>query len=258
MGAYRKWLMDRCIKFKASNRAMTLKINTNGLERYFEYSFDQVVWREYSGQSLGFSQTGKVFIRGKNPQGLSESTSKYVQFVFTTIASNDTCTCEGNIMHLLDWEQNLKEIPCNYCFYGLFRSCPISSMPDLPATTLKQYCYNSMFRQCSWLLSACEELPAMTLEYQCYYYMFYQCIRMETAPILPALNLASQSYNYMFYSCSQLNYIKAMFLTTPGTNYTRNWVSSVSSSGTFVMNKDATWSVKGNSGIPNKWTIIKE
>ena len=34
-----------------------------------------------------------------------------------------------------------------------------------------------------------------------------------------------------------------------------NWVSSVSSLGTFVKSKDATWSVTGQSGIPSGWTV---
>jgi hypothetical protein len=85
--------------------------------------------------------------------------------------------------------------------------------------------------------------------------MFNGCTSLTTAPELPATALTNYCYNYMFYGCSKLNYIKALFTTTPSTSYTNNWVSGVASSGTFVKNKNATWNVTGTSGIPSGWTV---
>jgi hypothetical protein len=59
----------------------------------------------------------------------------------------------------------------------------------------------------------------------------------------------------MFYGCRRINYIKAMFTTTPSTTYTDNWVNGVASTGTFVKNSAATWDVRGASGIPNNWAV---
>jgi len=59
----------------------------------------------------------------------------------------------------------------------------------------------------------------------------------------------------MFQGCTSLNYIKAMFTTTPGYGNTRNWVASVASSGTFVKNSAATWMTTGVNGIPSGWTV---
>jgi hypothetical protein len=64
----------------------------------------------------------------------------------------------------------------------------------------------------------------------------------------------------MFYGCTNLNYIKAMFTTAPGNDYfqTSDWLSGVSSTGTFVMNSAATWNpadYRGESGIPYNWTV---
>ena len=36
------------------------------------------------------------------------------------------------------------------------------------------------------------------------------------------------------------------------------WVYNVSSTGTFVKSKDATWDVRGVSGIPEGWKVIEE
>ena len=85
--------------------------------------------------------------------------------------------------------------------------------------------------------------------------MFSGCSSLTTAPELSATTLVNNCYRYMFNGCSKLNYIKALFTTTPSSSYTSNWVSGVASSGTFVKNKNATWNVTGTSGIPSGWTV---
>jgi hypothetical protein len=39
------------------------------------------------------------------------------------------------------------------------------------------------------------------------------------------------------------------------TNCLYYWVSNVSSTGIFVKNPNATWDVRGSSGIPNGWNV---
>ena len=131
---------------------------------------------------------------------------------------------------------------------------PLTGNYYLPATTLSSNCYNSMFYGCTSLTTA-PELPATTLKINCYRNMFYGCTSLTTAPELPATTLANYCYYYMFYNCKKLNYIKAMFTTTPSSSYTNSWVYGVSSTGTFVKNKKATWNVTGSNGIPSGWTV---
>ena len=111
-----------------------------------------------------------------------------------------------------------------------------------------------MFYDCTALVEA-PTLPAMTLTTRCYQDMFNGCERMTTAPDLPALTLVSSCYSTMFRFCETLNYVKAMFTTTPGTSYTTSWLGNVSSSGTFVKNSAAQWNVTGPNGIPSGWTV---
>ena len=132
---------------------------------------------------------------------------------------------------------------------------PLTGNYYLPATTLANSCYYGMFQNCTSLTTV-PELPATTLANYCYGSMFYGCTSLTTAPELPATTLTSNCYYYMFYNCKKLNYIKAMFTTTPSSSYTNNWVRGVSSTGTFVKNKDATWNVTGNYGIPSGWTVL--
>ena len=88
--------------------------------------------------------------------------------------------------------------------------------------------------------------------------MFYGCTSLTQAPELPATNLAEWCYYGMFYRCTNLNYIKMMATDISASKCLNNWVKGVSSTGTFVKNKDATWDVTGTSGIPESWTVITE
>ena len=143
----------------------------------------------------------------------------------------------------------------NYCYQYMFNGCTsLTTAPELPATTLANNCYNSMFNGCKSLTTA-PELPATTLATYCYNGMFNGCTSLTTAPELPATTLANNCYNRMFNGCTSLNYIKAAFLTTPGSGYTNEWLSKVKSTGTFYKNSAATWTTTGVNGVPSGWTV---
>lgn len=151
-----------------------------------------------------------------------------------TFTISKSCNLEGNCMSMLfgdDAANNFSLNVKNYAFYNLFQNCKTIktiSKGFLPATTLAAYCYGYMFDNCTSLTTA-PELPATTLERNCYYYMFN--------------------------GCSKLNYIKAMFITTPSSSYTFYWVRGVASTGRFIRNSKATWSVIGDNGIPSGWSV---
>ena len=141
------------------------------------------------------------------------------------------------------------------CYSGMFRGCTnLTTAPELSAETLAGNCYHQMFKGCTSLVTA-PELPAETLAGYCYSEMFRDCTSLTTAPELPAITLVYYCYDNMFSGCTNLNYIKAMFTTTPSTTYTEDWVNGVAATGTFVKNSAATWTTTGNNGIPNGWTV---
>ena len=142
------------------------------------------------------------------------------------------------------------------CYGSMFEGCrSLVTAPKLPAVILTQSCYSKMFTDCK-ALTVPPELNATTLASGCYASMFSGCTALTTAPDLPATTLVNSCYNYMFNGCFNLNYIKAMFTTTPSSTYMEEWVSNVASSGTFVKNSAAPWSnVFGISAIPNGWTV---
>lgn len=144
-----------------------------------------------------------------------------------------------------------------YCYSQMFYRClNLTAAPSLPATNLADCCYYNMFESCRSLMTA-PELPATTLASSCYDSMFTSCTGLTRAPELPATTLAGTCYQNMFKNCSNLNYIKALFTTSPSStyNYTKDWVSGVAATGTFVKNAAAAWNVTGVNGVPSGWTV---
>ena len=143
----------------------------------------------------------------------------------------------------------------SYCYNCMFEGCTsLTSAPELPATYLVTECYHSMFNGCTSLTSA-PKLPATTLDWGCYSEMFQGCTSLTSAPELPAKELIRNCYQLMFKDCSKLRYVKALFTTSPSEETTKDWLSGVAASGTFVKSKNATWNVTGVNGIPKGWKI---
>ena len=141
------------------------------------------------------------------------------------------------------------------CYYSMFYGCTsLETAPSLPATTLEAGCYDSMFSGCTSLTKA-PSLPATTLASSCYDSMFSGCTSLETAPSLPATTLLERCYYGMFSGCKKLNYVKMMAIDISAYNCLKNWLSGVSSSGTFVKHSLATWDVNGVHGIPYGWEV---
>ena len=136
----------------------------------------------------------------------------------------------------------------------MFSFTPLTSAPQLPATTLAASCYNSMFSYCTNLTSA-PELPATIVAYSCYETMFYRCTSLTSAPELPAPTLDLSCYYNMFEYCSSLNYVKCLATDISATNCTRQWLNSVAANGTFIKDSAMSSWTTGVDGIPSGWTV---
>ena len=141
------------------------------------------------------------------------------------------------------------------CYNGMFSGCTsLSTAPALPATKLGYSCYSFMFSDCTNLTTA-PTLPATTLVDYCYCLMFENCKSLTTAPKLPATTLAESCYDRMFNGCTNLNHIECLATDKTAANCTLEWLVGVSSTGTFIKNKDMTDWTTGSSGIPSGWTV---
>ena len=143
--------------------------------------------------------------------------------------------------------------------YGNIHSLIYGDECDVNNDLLEDACFIALFKgsrveDCSGL-----KLPATTLTDSCYSSMFEGCTSLVSAPELPATTLASYCYSYMFEGCTNLNFIK-MLATDISADYCLDyWVYNVARTGTFVKSKDATWDTTpgalGYSGVPAGWTI---
>ena len=141
-----------------------------------------------------------------------------------------------------------------WCYQSMFAGCTsLTSAPELPATTMKYYCYNGMFGSCTSLTTA-PVLPATTLAEGCYIGMFKRCTSLATTPELPATTLAYSCYYEMFKNCTNLSRVTCLATDISASVCTQDWVSGVSSTGTFVKASNVTWPT-GTSGIPSGWTV---
>ncbi|MBR6423532.1 MAG: BACON domain-containing protein [Bacteroidales bacterium] len=189
------------------------------------FSTDAKNWTEWDYSEITITKDHPVFLCGNNPSGLSDSKDHCTFYI-----SGSNVRCSGDIMSLINREDDVTTIPGDYCFYCLFNGCSLLvSAPDLPATTLAKGCYDRMYSYCKGLISApklpavnlapscysemfmnCEsllvapDLPATTLAESCYEGMFSACVSLTNAPVLPATTLADHCYSYMFSYCHKL------------------------------------------------------
>lgn len=99
-------------------------------------------------------------------------------------------------------------------------------------------------------------LPATTLAQSCYASMFLNCTSITTAPILPAATLALECYQAMFRGCTSLNSITCLATDISASNCRNGWVNGVAASGTFTKAASMSSWTSGTSGIPSGWTVV--
>lgn len=147
----------------------------------------------------------------------------------------------------------------NGCYMSMFWSCgELKVAPKiLPAMELVQNCYNDMFSSCNNLIIP-PQLPAKTLASRCYNHMFANCISLTYAPILPALYLAEYCYGDMFWGCYNISSIQMMAIDISPTACLSAWTYGVRLSGTFIKSRRAKWEVYGPNGIPAGWMVLTQ
>ena len=198
------------------NEDFTLKTSntTKNWDGTLEYSTDTTTWNTWNGTEIS-SSGNKLYLRGTGNTVITGNSSDY-RFVFTG-TGNLKIACEGNIENLLDYETvSVGGHPnmVNYCYGSMFRDCTsLTKAPELPATTLADYCYQGMFYGCTALTTA-PELPATTLAIYCYDSMFRGCTALTTAPALPATTLEHYCYKNMFWGCTSLTTAPGLPATT--------------------------------------------
>ena len=176
--------------------------NYGGNDPDIFFSQDATSWTKWDYNNLIITSSEPLYLCGVNPEGFSKDFN-WTQYS-TFVATGDKFSISGDIMSLIDKDQDVYIIPNDGCFCQLFSDCTIlTSAPELPATQLTWACYSSMFRNCTSLITA-PELPATSLANVCYGAMFNGCTSLIAAPELSATTLAPGCYSDMFSCCSSL------------------------------------------------------
>lgn len=221
-----------------SGRTIEVSVNGGSWQTFYSRSVQ-------AGDSLRFRGTNSVRVGTFNNRGN------------TTAIFN----AHGNVMSLLlgdNFDIQNPTLP-ERGLASLFDGTSIVSASNLilPAATLSESCYASMFSGCETLVSA-PVLPATTLAKSCYGAMFSGCRSLETAPVLPATAVTVQCYNYMFNNCRVLNRIECYAVYSGDTaDFALAWVSNVAPTGNFIKNFEmSNWRI-GIHGIPYGWADLR-
>ena len=192
---------------------VTFKVNDGYPEpKDIEYSTDGVNWTagntDGSGVEVTLQNVGdKVMFRGDNSYYSKKEGD--TPPTYNTISCTADCYVYGNIMSLINKTgfATLKKLTDTYTFNCLFyQNAHLKSSAytlELPATTLKDYCYRNMFSGCTSLVTP-PALPAEELQKGCYSGMFSSCSALAIAPKLDATTLAENCYTIMFDNCTSL------------------------------------------------------
>lgn len=195
---------------------LTIEALEDRLSVYFdndlEYGIDGRGWQILkAGKKTPYINIGQTLSFRGNLTPSSEGIGTFV--------ISKKCNLLGNCMSMLFGDNaanNYSLSGKSYAFYKLFFNCTnivnVSSN-FLPATTLADDCYASMFYDCANLVNA-PELPVTTLADGCYSYMFIGCRSLVNAPELPATTLIGGCYASMFQNCSSLTVAPELPATT--------------------------------------------
>ena len=207
--------------------------------KYLKISTDGNNWSDWN-ETISMSPNTKYFVKGEDSY-VRNSYAGAVEFFTSDVSTqNFNIECGGNIMSLVNLNEN---ITATGCFSGLFYnmrnlvtapklpylSVPdygyavmfnntksLTSAPELPATTIGENAYRSMFYS-SGINTTQNVLPSTTLAPYCYLSMFADCKNLTVAPALPATTLADHCYNGMF-KLSGITEAPALQATTLASN----------------------------------------
>lgn len=218
----------------------------NTITRSLQYSTDNgITWNTVtlatspSGAGLSrllhtLNTDDKLLIKGVNTEYFKEYTYESMTGYarYNWFLEMDNSKIEGNILSLIYGDN-----------FNQYTSLPANSSYNFTA-----------FLQTNVIDAHNLILPVNVTE-SCYYSLFSGDSYLVTPPELPATTLKQGCYAYMFRNCSSLNYIKCLATDISATDCTSNWLSGVSSTGSFVKDANTTWPT-GTSGIPTGWTVV--
>lgn len=195
--------------FTARNGSVTVEFYDRYNNHSIQYSIDSTTWNTYPYRApVTINENQSIYFRSScnhtTATAYGGSDLYYSSRILFSTSDGGFIEGSGNIMSL--YGPDCPDLPLQpYAFAFLFYDDTLlTSAPELPATSLGEYCYHSMFGGCEFLTTPPYSLPATSLANHCYDGMFSGCSSMVTAPVLPATTMAEYCYFGMFSGCSSV------------------------------------------------------
>ena len=235
--------MDNYFYLQAVDEASVVKlVNTHNNAPHIEYSKTGKTWTKWYEtdpndinkrpyDSIIIDANTKMYFRGFNGINFSKyDGTEYIQYSTFKQVSGGKVLAGGNIMSLLDGYNYTGTKVGDLCFWSLFEGFKGLDIDDsfiMPATTLGEQCYLSMFSGTS----------------------------LTKTPILPAKTLAPSCYGFMFADCTSLNNVTCLAEDISATHCTMDWLRNVAETGTLVKSENMSGWTRGADGIPVGWNV---
>lgn len=248
-----------------TSEAVTIDVQVASGEKVYWRGRGNVTSTSYSSGSYS------VFSSSKNGGGkMSFDVSGNLMSILALDAFSESMSWDSNtrtLCNLFEYTaiRYAKDmiIPLNYIGYYaaiyMFRGSSMVSAPTMHPTRLGCNALNSTFASCKSLtdvsgidLSGVTTFDVYSGSGRNCYNTFSNCTALTTAPLLPTIAPVVGTYQTMFNNCSSLSYVKCLATDISATNCLNNWLSGVSSTGTFIQAEGVTWP-RGASGIPTGW-----
>ena len=176
-----------------------------------QYSKDKTNWSTITLSSTAYTitlnQGERVYLRG------NEGVLNYYVLgtsAITNISGTQSHIVSGNINTLINYMTPNELTLTQGVFARLFKnntkltSAENLTLPPSMDGSLSNYSYESMFEDCSKLITAPKSIPATTQGISSCESMFKSCIKLVTPPELKSLNLADSCYSGIFWLCTSL------------------------------------------------------
>lgn len=209
----------------------------------------------------------KVYIKSSNTawdgNSFSSSTDCYfsVRGNILTLIHNDMIATSAKTNFIGS------ERDTSYILSSVFKNCngivDASNIVFPVATNGIKGCFSTLFANCKSLVKAPKRLQCQLGGVNIgqvgeYNSMFAGCTALTESPIIMSSKLGQLSCKRMFENCSNLNKITCLAKEININESTSQWVSGISSTGTFIKPRGVDWGYKTFSdGIPDGWTVIE-
>lgn len=143
----------------------------------------------------------------------------------------------------------------------MFSNSGLKKTPKLSPQILNEGAYESMFKNCEYLVDASEmtllQDRNIRIPSGCYYEMFCDCPSLEKAPKILSYHANYNSLWNMFADCISLTEIVCLLERNDEATIesTQDWVKYIPEGGKLYKHPNAEWEF-GTSGIPSGWEVI--